>query len=701
MEVTKNELVEAEEKLGKTGKEIYDAIIKQEQKIKQLRLKAREINKSLKKKKMVIKEKNKKVADLSLHSQNLGKILANIVSAKTFKAWQTYVKIRRKPTLLIEAGKTLLKKGPGGLKQRLTNVQQKEERIAALNQQYHVWLRKNTPTKKELRGQKRKQKKFEYRPKISIITPVYNTDKKWLRACIESVLVQTYDNWELCIADDASTKPYIKKILKEYEKKDKRINVVYRRRNGHISRASNSALRQAVGKFIALLDHDDKLVPHALYRVVEFLNKKRKADFVYSDEDKLDLNGNRVKPFFKPDWSPDMFLSANYLCHLSVIRKKLVDKVGGFKPGYEGSQDYDLFLRITEKTDKIYHIPDVLYSWREASGSTAAVYEVKGYADAAAAKALKSSIKRKKLKAEVEQGLIPGTFRVKYKIKKKPLVSIIIPTKDIVNYLKRCVESILKKTDYDNYEIIIVDTGSKEKKTFRYYEKLKKNPRIKFLQWDKPFNFASVNNFAVKNTQGKYVLLLNNDIEVVSYDWIKSMLEHAQRAEVGAVGAKLLYPDGKIQHAGIILGIRGGPIKKGIAGHAQKMFIDEPSGLPLWNSKDMIRNFSAVTAACLMIERSKYLEVKGMNEKLEIAFNDVDFCLKLQKKGYLNVYTPYGGLYHYESVSVGRPSQGTRDIAEFQKEINIMHRKWGHLLQNDPYYNSNLTLDREDFSLGV
>jgi len=646
-----------------------------------------------------------KVDNLNRHISNLNQILDNITSAKTFKVWQAFVKVRDKlksnPLVIFKGLKILITKGPLEFKKKSVGVQEREIKINEVNQQYQIWLQKHSPTEEELERQRKRQKRFKYRPKISIITPVYNTEEKWLRACIESVLNQTYDNWELCLADDASTKPHVKRALEEYRKKDERIKVVYRRKNGHISRASNSALKLATGEFIALLDHDDELAPHALFKVVELLNKHPDANFIYSDEDKLELDGRRVDPFFKPDWSPDMFLSTNYLCHLSVIRKKLVDQVGGFRPGYEGSQDYDLFLRVTEKTDKIYHIPDILYSWRKVPGSTAAVYEVKSYANEASIKALKNALRRRKIRATVGSGLVPGSFRVKYKIIGKPLVSIIIPTKDKVEYLRRCVQSVLGKTSYNNYELLIVDTGSTEQETLDYYKELRKSSKIRFLKWDRPFNFASVNNFAVKKAKGKYVLLLNNDTEVITPDWIEVMLEHAQRREVGAVGAKLLYPDGRIQHAGIILGIRGGPIEKGIAGHAQKLFEDAPMGLPLWNSKDIIRNFSAVTAACLMTDKRKYLEVDGMDEKFRIAFNDVDFCLKLIKKGYLNVYTPYAKLYHYESVSVGRPDQGTRDIAEFQKEINMMHRRWGNLLQNDPYYNPNLTLDREDFSLKV
>lgn len=563
-----------------------------------------------------------------------------------------------------------------------------------INSQYKEWLKNNYPNTTKLSKQKKLQKKFSYRPLISIITPVYNPDEKWLRSCIESVLKQSYDNWELCLADDCSTKSHVKKVLNEYSKKDKRIKVVYRSKNGHISRASNSALKIATGEYVALLDHDDDLSPQALYKIVEVLNKNKKTDFIYSDEDKIELNGRHVDPFFKPDWSPDMLMSLNYICHLSVIKKKLVDKIGGFRTGYEGSQDYDLILRITENTKNIYHIPEILYSWRKIPNSTASLYSVKSYANQSSIDALQDSLKRRNIKGYVKNGLVEGTFRTKYKIIGKPLVSIIIPTKDKIKYLKRCVNSILKKTTYDNYEILIVDTGSIEKETKKYYGSLKKYTKIKYVNWEGIFNYSSVNNFAVSKAKGKYVLLLNNDTEVITPDWIESMLEHSQRSEIGAVGAKLLYPNNTIQHAGVIIGIGG------VANHASLNLPDSSyQTFPVSNSKDMIRNFSAVTAACLLVSKAKYLSVGKLDEKYRIAFNDIDFCLKLVEKGYLNIFTPFAKLYHHESVSVGKPQNGNRNIEEFHKEVHMMENKWKKYIENDPYYNPNLTMDKEDFSL--
>jgi len=602
---------------------------------------------------------------------------------------------------IIKGVKILLFNGPKALISRITGKFKNIKQIASLNDQYLVWLERNSISKLQIMKQNILQYKFSYRPKISIITPVYNTDSKWLVYCIDSVMKQTYDNWELCLADDASTNSDVKKILNKYSKKDKRIKVIYRKQNGHISRASNSALDIATGEFIGLLDHDDELFPHALYSVVKLLNENNNIDFIYSDEDKLELDGKHVDPFFKPDWSPNMFLSVNYLCHFSVIRKKIVNQIGGFRVGFEGSQDYDLFLRVTEKTDKIRHISDILYSWRKIPGSTAAVYEEKNYANQASINALKESLQRRKIIGSVSDGLVGGTFRIKYKILKKYSVSIIIPTKDKVNYLKRCISSIFKKTTYKNFEVIIVDTGSLEKSTEDYYKMLKKYKNVKILRWEgKKFNYASVNNFAVKKVKSDFVLLLNNDTEIISPDWIESMLEHAQKNNVGAVGAKLLYPNNTIQHSGIILGI-GSPPGRGVAGHNQKMFPDSPSGIASWNLKDMIRDYSAVTAACLLISRKKYLQVGGLKPKFRIAFNDVDFCLELLKRGYYNVYTPYAKLYHHESISVGRPEQGNRDLKEFNKEIRMMINKWRKILYSDPFYNKNLTLEHENLSLRI
>lgn len=627
---------------------------------------------------------------------DLYKVLNQIRSAKFFKLWQIYCRFKKKPSLITKALKILFKYGFKEFKYRLSNYEQFEVHIADINTQYKIWLKANWPTKKTLKQQTVLQKEFKYRPKISIITPVYNPDKEWLESCINSVLNQTYDNWEFCLADDCSTKPHVKEILEHFSKLDPRIKVVYRPQNGHISNASNSALEIATGEFVALLDHDDDLSPQALFKIVEILNKNPKLDFIYTDEDKVEINGQHVDPFFKPDWSPDMLMSLNYICHLAVIRKKIIDQIKGFRVGYEGSQDYDLFLRIIDKTQNIYHLPEILYSWRKIPGSTATTYSVKNYCNQASINSLNDALKRKKIKGSVENGLVEGTFRVKYDLGKEPLVSIIIPTKDKVAYLKRCLDSIFEKTTYKNYEILIVDTNSVERETYDYYKELQKNKKIKFLHWKEKFNYSAVNNFGAKSAKGDYLLLLNNDTEVIAPEWIESMLEHAQRPNIGAVGAKLLYPNNRIQHAGVLLGVGG------VANHAMLNYPDNlVQAFPVSNSKDIVRNFSAVTAACLMISKAKYFEVKGLDEKFRIAFNDIDFCLKLSKQGYFNVYTPYVKLYHHESISVGKPSDGTRDLTEFDIEMEMLIKKWTNLIKNDPFYNKNLSLRNESFEINL
>ncbi len=654
------------------------------------------LNSQLEQKNKEIERLKQELKDKDANVNNLYKILNQIRTAKFFKLWQLCCRFKKNPFIVIKSLKILFKYGPKEFKYRLLNYQQFEIHISDINEQYQIWLKKNWPTPKILKKQTKKQKKFKYHPKISIITPVYNPDKQWLESCINSVINQTYDNWELCLADDNSTKPHVKEILEYFSKKDPRIKVVYRPKNGHISKASNSALKIATGEFVALLDHDDDLAPHALFKIVETLNQNSKLDLIYSDEDRVEIDGQHVNPFFKPDWSPDMLMSLNYICHLSVIRKKIIDQIKGFRTGYEGSQDYDLFLRITEQTKNIYHIPDILYSWRKIPGSTAAVYSVKNYCNQASIKSLTDALDRRNIAGKAENGLVEGTFRTKYQVISNPLVSIIIPTKDKVDYLKRCLDSIFKKTTYQNYELIIIDTNSVEKETYDYYQKIKSNKKITFLTWKKEFNYSAVNNFGAKKAKGDYFLLLNNDTEIITPDWIESMLEHAQRPQTGAVGVKLLYPNNRIQHAGVLIGIGG------VANHAM---LDYPDSLvqsfPVANSKDIVRNFSAVTAACLMISKTKFFEVNGLNEKFRIAFNDVDFCLNLSQKGYFNVYTPYAKLYHHESISVGKPTDGSRNLIELNQEMERVINKWAEIIKKDPFYNKNLSLKNESFEINI
>lgn len=643
-----------------------------------------------------------------LHLQNLQSQINNIQSAKAYRLWQKIallkqgvLKIITNPSKISKAISILLTQGPNALVEKIITVGNTNHLLENINAQYQPWFKKHYPSAQKLADQRENSRDFKHQPLISIITPTYNTPIQYLKECIESVINQSYPNWELCLADDCSTNPAVRKVIKEYAQKDKRIKFTFRKTNGHISRASNSALKLATGKWFGFLDHDDVLWPNALFEVAKLINEKPKTDFIYSDEDKLSEDGlTHCDPFFKPGWSPDLLLSFNYITHFAVLKKSLVDKVGEFRVGYEGAQDYDLFLRATEQAAQVANVQTILYSWRKIKNSTASDYTVKPRARTAALQALEDTLKRRKIKAEVMPGICVGTFRVKYQIKGKPLVSIIIPTKDHLDLLERCITSVIDKSTYSNYEIIIVDTGSTASAVKAYYKKiLSDHSIINLLDWKKPFNYSTVNNYAVTKARGEYLLFLNNDTEVITPDWIECLLEHAQRPQIGAVGAKLLYPDGRIQHAGIRLGIKGGNIEKGVAGHYLKMIEDVPLGLAMGNFKDVIRNISAVTAACLMVKKSIFISSGKFEEKLVIAFNDVDFNLKLLSKGFPNIYTPHAKLYHHESVSVGTPQNGTRDARMFQKEIEFMVEKWSHLLENDPSYNSNLSLQNESIEI--
>ncbi len=536
---------------------------------------------------------------------------------------------------------------------------------------------------------------FDLCPLISIIVPTYNTPVKYLVELVDSIVAQSYQNWELCFADGASSNLKMLARLKKYAELNSKIKVVFLAENLHISGNSNAALKLASGDYIALMDHDDTLTPNALFEVVKAINLTG-AEFIYSDEDKQEMNGTYCEPHYKPDYSPELLHSQNYMSHLGVIKKSLIDAVGGFEIGLEGSQDYDLYLKVAEKTTKIYHIQKVLYHWRKVPGSTAAVFSDKSYAQEAGRKALENALYRRGISGEVFDGKYPGTYRVKYKIHGNPLVSIIIPFKDKPELLKMCLDSILDKTTYDNFEIIGVSNNSEDPRTFTLMSEYQnKYKRIKFIEHNVAFNYSEINNYAVNHyASGEHIVLLNNDIEVITPDWIESLLEFSQRDNVGAVGARLYYPNNTVQHAGVIIG----PI--GLASHVNRNLTrGEPGYFGRFSS---IQNLSAVTAACLMVKRSVYDLVSGLNEnELKIAFNDVDFCLRLREHGLLNVYTPYCEAYHHESVSRG-VEDSPEKIARFNSEVNYMLARHTKILKDgDPYYNPNLSLEREDFSLKI
>jgi len=555
-----------------------------------------------------------------------------------------------------------------------------------IKNKYNLWILKNEPTQVKLEQYKKEINSFTYHPKISIVTPVFNVDQIWLEKAIDSVRNQLYENWELCIVDDASTKKHIKQTLEKYSKKDGRIKVKYLSKNKGISGASNEALSLATGEFLGLLDNDDELSIDALYEVVKLLNKNPEIDLIYSDEDKITENGTRCNPFFKPDWSLDLLLSVNYICHFTVIRKNLVEEVGQFNLGFEGAQDYDLFLRITEKTNSVEHIPKILYHWRMLPGSTALDVNVKSDAHTNGIKALQNHLKRENIDGRVIGGLNKTNYRIEYSIDNDPLVSIIIPFKDKSDYLKKCISSIIKKTNKTRYEIILVSNNSKETATFEYLNSIKEFPNITIIKYDSVFNFSAINNFAAKKAAGEYLLFLNNDTEVITDDWLNYLLMHAQREKIGCVGAKLLYPDGTIQHAGVVLGM------KGMAGHVFSGLHENQStsfGLDSWT-----RNYLAVTGACLMISKDKFKQVGGYDEKFIICGSDVDLCIRVHKMGCQNLYVPYVRLYHFESVSRGTDIP----INDFQKSWS----SYQHFLQNgDQFFNPNLSLENTLCDLNI
>ncbi len=549
------------------------------------------------------------------------------------------------------------------------------------NAQYQVWLERHRLNPQDVATMKAAVDTFTYTPLISIVVPVYDTDEIWLRKAIESIRAQIYSHWELCLANDGSTKPHVRTILEEYATIDPRVRVKHLPRNEGIVGASAHAVSLATGEFVGLLDHDDELPPDALFEVVKRLNENPELDLLYSDEDKLEPHGSRVEPFFKPDWSPDLLLSMNYVNHFSVFRRSLLDEIGGFRHGFDGSQDYDLLLRFTERTTRIAHIPKILYHWRKTPNSAATSTTAKPYAYEAAKRALEHALQRRGYPGLVES-LFPGHYRVRYQLRGKPLVSILVPTRDRWQLLQQCLHSIEEKTSYSRYEIILLDNDSTEPETLEYLEALTGKRRV--YRYPGPFNFSAINNFGAARVRGEYLLFLNNDTQVIEPDWLTAMLEQAQRPEVGAVGAKLLYPDGRIQHAGVVLGI---------AGTANHAFRHHPGdALGYFGLTDLVRNCSAVTAACMMVSRHVFKEVGGFDERFRIAFGDVDFCLRLRQRGYLIVYTPLALLYHYESA--------TRGGLHPPEDEELCRKLWGDLIEaGDPYYNPNLTLSREDWSL--
>ena len=527
---------------------------------------------------------------------------------------------------------------------------------------------------------------FTCRPLVSIIMPVYNVDRKWLVSAIESLRCQFYENWELCAVDDGSTKGHVRKTLTRYARKDKRIKVRFLVENTGIAGASNEALSIASGDFVGFLDHDDELTPDALYESVKAINETGR-DLYYSDEDHITRNNEYATPYFKPDYSPDFILSKDYITHFIVCRKSVIDKIGGFRKGFDGAQDHELLLRILEGTDTAHHIPKVLYHWREHPGSVAASPDAKPYAWEAGRRAVEAALERRNIRGEVSLGKEPGIYRVRRHVTGNPLVSIVIPFRDKPGYLKGCLDSVLERSSYARYEIIGIDNGSSLGETRDLIDSYRKmDGRIRFLEYDVPFNYSRINNYGVNQARGTHIVLMNNDIEIITHDWIEALLEHTQRPEVGAVGAKLYYPDNTIQHAGVVIGY-------GTCGAAHSFYRDRRDTGGYFGNINCIHNVSAVTGALMMVRKEVYEGSEGLNETdFPVAFNDIDFCLRLISKGLLNVFTPYCEAYHHESISRGYDDV-PRNQERLEREAEAFRKIHREILgRGDPYYNPNLTL---------
>lgn len=529
---------------------------------------------------------------------------------------------------------------------------------------------------------------FSFRPVISILMQVDAGRESRLGASIESVKGQLYDKWELCIVYRGSTGGPAAEALRHYAGADHRIKAEAVVKDSGAGSGQNQALAMASGDFAALLDCGDELDAGALYEVAHLLNRKPGTDFVYSDEDRISEEGALYEPCFKPDWSPDLLRSCNYIGRFTVIKRCLLDEAGGFRPDYGGAMDYDMVLRTSERALQIGHVPKILYHRRslETSPATAWTDDIES-----AKKALRDHLERTGLKGDVSDGCFPGSFRVGYKSQGTPMVSIIIPTRDQGGVLGACINSITRKSTYDNYEILVVDNGSSLEDTFRCFREIEKCSRVRVIRYDRPFNYSALNNYAVARSRGEQLLFLNDDTEVISAGWIEALLEFSQRKDVGAVGALLYFPDGSIQHAGVILGMGG------VAGHAFRHMPGKEAGYS--GRAKLVQNLSAVTAACLMMKRSVFGEAGGFDEGFSHAYNDIDLCMRIRERGYLIVYTPYAELYHHESLSRGQEDSPAR-LVRFCKEVRLFCERWrGLLAKGDPYYNDSLTLLRNDFSI--
>lgn len=541
------------------------------------------------------------------------------------------------------------------------------ERWSSLsNLRYGEWVNKCAPRPVDLQRMQRVLPRLVYQPLISVIVPTYNTSPELLAELVRSLEEQVYPRWELCFADDGSREPSTVAALRQYQSQSK-IRVDFLERNSGISAASNAALGLSAGDYVALVDHDDELKANALFEVVSYLNAHPEADLVYTDEDKKAPSGKLVDPFFKPDWSPDLLMSINYIGHLTVLRRTLVEELGGFRSEYDGSQDYDLYLRATEIASHVGHVPLPLYTWRKISGSVAHDQAAKPYAYSAAKAALRAALRRRGVDATVEDGLFVGSYRVRHRLRNSPRIDIVIPTRDRRDLLEPCVTSIREKSTYEHYRILIIDNGTTDAETVDYLEDID----TPVLPFEGNFNFAAMMNQAARESTAEVLVFLNNDTRIISPGWLEAMLEHALRPQIGPVGARLLHSDGRVQHEGIVVDLKTGPVNVDYKGY--------------FRLGECVRNCSAVTAACMMIRSELFHELEGFDEAFPVAFNDVDFCLRAAEKGYLTVYTPFALLYHDEG--------STRGSGNPVEHLDLFRRRWRAYESGDPYHNPHLALE--------
>ena len=631
-----------------------------------------------------------RVADLEAKCDDLTFKLNRI---KNNPLWKMSAPLRKCMHFVIRQKDRL--KNCGNLKGVLSKLKYKKiERQAMEN-----YGTKSFPSPEEALAQR--QHHFPQMPKISILVPLYNTPEDFLREMIESVTAQTYENWELCLADGSDdAHSYVAGIVKEYQKKDEKGRILYRKlaKNEGISGNTNQCLAMATGEFIGLFDHDDVLHPSVLYEYVKAINEQQ-ADYIYCDETTFksgDIN-KMLTMHFKPDYAIDNLRANNYICHFSVFKRELLDGTELFRSRFDGSQDHDMILRLTDRAQNVVHVPKLLYYWRSHPGSTAADISAKPYAIEAAKGAVADHLRRHGF----EHFQITSTrafetiFKIRYQIIGNPLISIVIANKDHRDDLKRCITSILEKSTYENIEIIVVENNSTEKETFDYYEELQENEKIRVITFEGDFNYSAVNNLGAANAKGEYILLLNNDTQVITVNWLEELLMYAQREDVGAVGAKLYYANKTIQHAGVVLGLGA----HRTAGHSH--YGQHRENLGYMGRLCYAQNVSAVTGACLLVKKALFEEVGGLEEAFAISLNDVDFCLKLREKGYLNVFTPFAELYHFESISRGLDDNGEK-AQRYNRESEMFRNKWKEVLdKGDPYYNPNFSLDRSDFALKI